>query len=195
MDVVFDLGNALARQPHALLSELDQEVLLAPPLRLPELPENGTSESVIAHGTKVMGLSVPVKTSVQKIRSSATCPLDELGSKGWWRVVEISCPFPTLRRWGKKMFVAVDDGFFEWMPEIETVDHISNADICWKVFTLEKQGLRYRLRVARSVMTTLEESRVGLVGGTPTPQPEFEQRVRENLESGKVVWRAEPAAG
>ncbi len=104
---------------------------------------------------------------------------------------QLEVKVPTLRRWGKKMFVAIDEPFFRWMPKMQQVNDISNADICWLVFRLRPHAHTYRLELSETLLTTLEESRVGLVGGEAPPQAAFEAGVLEKVSTAEsVVWRS-----
>lgn len=87
---------------------------------------------------------------------------------------------PTLRRWGKKMAVVVDAPFFHSMGQMERVKDVSNADIVWFLvdFVEDPSGGLYRLEVVEAFFTTLESATLGLTGGVPVSQGEFERRVR-----------------
>lgn len=100
---------------------------------------------------------------------------------------QLEIKVPTLRRWGKKMFVAIDDAFFSWLPEMESANDLSNADICWMGFGLERSSSPYRLILKKVVATTLEESRISLVAGSAPPIKEFESAIASKMAKG-VVW-------
>ncbi len=87
---------------------------------------------------------------------------------------------PTLRRWGKKMAVVVDAPFFHSMGKMERVKDVSNADIVWFLvdFVEDQQGGHFRLEVVEEIFTTLESATLGLTGGIPVSQAEFEQRIK-----------------
>ena len=91
---------------------------------------------------------------------------------------------PTLRRWGKKMAVVVDAPFFHSMGKMERVRDVSNADIVWFLvdFVEDQDGGRFRLEVVEEFFTTLESATLGLTGGIPVPQPEFERRIRAKAQ-------------
>lgn len=86
---------------------------------------------------------------------------------------------PTLRRWGKKMVVVVDQPFFGSMACMERVDHISNSDIVWLVVKFDDggPGSTAELKVVEMVLTTLEESIKGLTAGRPTSLQEFQDKI------------------
>ena len=86
---------------------------------------------------------------------------------------------PTLRRWGKKMVVVIDEPFFQAMETMKCVDHISNCDIVWIVvrFDEAQQVGEAQLVVATTAYTTLDDAVVGLTAGRPTTLPDFEARL------------------
>lgn len=94
---------------------------------------------------------------------------------------QLQIKVPTLRRWGKKMAVVVDEAFFESIGEMDHVEDISNADIAWFVVRFEHAtGAGAAQLVCSKVrLTTLERSVEGLTGGSPVPKTTFEDRVRK----------------
>lgn len=91
---------------------------------------------------------------------------------------------PTLRRWGKKMAVVVDAPFFHSMGKMERVKDVSNADIVWFLvdFVEETGGGQFKLDVVEEYFTTLESAALGLTGGIPVSQGEFEKRIKAKAE-------------
>lgn len=87
---------------------------------------------------------------------------------------------PTLRRWGKKMAVVVDAPFFHSMGHMERVKDVSNADIVWFLvdFVPAQDGGPYVLKVVEEFFTTLESATLGLTGGVPVSQGQFEARIK-----------------
>lgn len=96
---------------------------------------------------------------------------------------QLQIKVPTLRRWGKKMAIVVDEPFFCSMGEMNLVDDVSNADIVWVLVEFQRvPNSRHRqLRVVREVYTTLESSIDGLTGGVPVSLTEFEQRIGDKI--------------
>jgi hypothetical protein len=90
---------------------------------------------------------------------------------------------PTLRRWGKKMAVVVDAPFFYSMGKMERVGDLSNADIVWFIvdFSQDFPGGTFILNVVEEVLTTLESATLGLTGGVPVSQKEFETLIRSKI--------------
>lgn len=87
---------------------------------------------------------------------------------------------PTLRRWGKKMAIVVDWAFFHSMGEMEHTKHLSNADIAWFIadFVEDPASGRFQLKIVDEVYTTLESATLGLTGGIPVAQGDFEARIK-----------------
>ncbi|MGC9316911.1 MAG: NotI family restriction endonuclease [Armatimonadota bacterium] len=94
---------------------------------------------------------------------------------------QLQIKVPTLRRWGRKMAVVVDQPFFAAMGSMETVEHVSNGDIIWFVVGYEEANERMTLTKSSLAITTLETSVVGLTGGQPVSQAEFESQIRAKL--------------
>lgn len=94
---------------------------------------------------------------------------------------QLQIKVPTLRRWGKKMAVVVDEPFFSSMGEMETVDDISNGDIIWFVVGYEEDGGGITLVPRMLHVTTLETSVVGLTGGEPVSKSDFEAEILRKL--------------
>jgi len=88
---------------------------------------------------------------------------------------------PTLRRWGKKMAVVVDEDFFAALGRMEAVPDISNCDVAWFVVKFVDGAGGAILERKNVFLTTLESSQSGLVAGRPIRKEEFEQRIRARL--------------
>jgi hypothetical protein len=91
---------------------------------------------------------------------------------------QLQIKVPTLRRWGKKMAVVVDEDFFKAMGRMKTVDEMSNCDVAWFVV---KYDDKLRLGTEGVYLTTLEESVDSLVAGRAVSLAEFEQRILVKL--------------
>lgn len=103
---------------------------------------------------------------------------------------QLETKVPTLRTWGKKMFVAVDEAFFDWIPPMQEESHITNAEVCWLVFGLDRSAAPYKLRHVKTFLTTLSESRKGLVAGVSPNLPTFQNALKQKIGNPKsVVWR------
>ena len=74
---------------------------------------------------------------------------------------------PSLRRWGKKMAVVVDEDFFAALGAMDDVSDISNADIAWFVVRFDEAESGFILSWAFHRFTALERAVEGLTGGHP----------------------------
>jgi hypothetical protein len=99
---------------------------------------------------------------------------------------QLQTKIPSLRRWGKKMAVVVDEAFFYEMAEMEAVDHISNCDIVWVVVGYEREGDELHLRKKKVHFTTLENAVLGLTAGKPVARTQFEDRILRRLKAPYV---------
>jgi hypothetical protein len=109
---------------------------------------------------------------------------------------QLQIKVPTLRRWGKKMAVVIDEQFFRSLGEMQSVpdpNDISNADIAWFVVGYDEAHDPIRLMRAKCYLTTLERAVEGLTNGVPVSLPTFESRIRQKLEErGLITSRGEP---
>lgn len=94
---------------------------------------------------------------------------------------QLQIKVPTLRRWGKKMAVVVDEAFFAALGRMDTVSDVSNSDIAWFVVGFEEHSDKAKL-VTRAVrFTTLERAVEGLTAGLPMTLSQFEDGIRSKL--------------
>ena len=94
---------------------------------------------------------------------------------------QLQIKVPSLRRWGKKMAVVVDQSFFSALGQMDEASHISNCDIAWFVVRYDETGEEAVLTRSFVRLTTLERSVEGLTGGYPVSLPLFEGRIRAKL--------------
>lgn len=118
------------------------------------------------------GAPFPAKTRRPDYRSSGPKRL----------MPQLQIKVPTLRRWGKRMAVVIDEPFFRELGKMDDVPHPSNADIAWFVVRLREEGSRAVLEPAFVRFTTLERAVEGLTAGIAVSLPEFEQRIRQKLD-------------
>ncbi len=97
---------------------------------------------------------------------------------------QLQIKVPTLRRWGRKMAVVVDESFFGAMGRMEQVDHVSNGDILWFVVGYAETIGAMTLVPRNVYVTTLESSVVGLTAGEPVSKEDFETAIRERVNGG-----------
>lgn len=89
---------------------------------------------------------------------------------------QLETKVPTLRRWGKKMAIVVDAGFFESLGTMDNVS-ISNSDLAWFVVSFDDTGGDAVLKPDYVRFTTLEKAVEGLTAGFALTLPEFEERI------------------
>lgn len=106
---------------------------------------------------------------------------------------QLQTKIPSLRRWGKKMAVVVDEAFFAEMAPMKDVEHLSNSDIVWFVVEYEEKSERYELKPKFKKFTTLEDTVEGLTSGKPVSEEEFtnsikvKASIREESEHKKYI--------
>lgn len=96
---------------------------------------------------------------------------------------QLQIKVPTLRRWGKKMAVVVDEDFYRAMGRMQTVADLSNGDVAWFIVRYDESSGTPRLSRGEVHFTTLEGSVESLIAGKPVAQPVFEQRIIEKLQN------------
>ncbi|MDQ6708385.1 MAG: hypothetical protein M3Z85_20695 [Acidobacteriota bacterium] len=95
---------------------------------------------------------------------------------------QLQIKVPSLRRWGKKMAVVVDEDFFAALGAMDDVSDISNADIAWFVVRFDETESGFVLSRAFHRFTTLERAVEGLTGGHPVSLGRFEERLHRRLD-------------
>jgi len=88
---------------------------------------------------------------------------------------------PTIRTWGKKVAVVVDEPFFGSLVGVDRERHLSNAEIVWFVVGYEPTKTGWRLIPKDVVFTKLESSVKALTGGIPLPKEKFEDQLLNKL--------------
>ncbi len=87
---------------------------------------------------------------------------------------------PALRRWGKKLLIAVHHDFYDWLPPCPRVDP-SNAEMTWLVYQAKAEADAYHLTLRDTVPTTLEGAVLSLTAAVPPPREEFERQIEVAL--------------
>ncbi|MBZ5668339.1 MAG: hypothetical protein LAO04_01235 [Acidobacteriia bacterium] len=123
------------------------------------------------------GFPFPIKNRRPDYRSS--------GPKRLLPQLEIKVP--TLRTWGKKMAVVVDEDFFNQLGHMKPApaNDISNAEVVWFVVRYVEGVGGFTLGRLKTFLTTLKEAVDGLVAAIPVPQGRFEETIRAKLH--KVI--------
>ena len=94
---------------------------------------------------------------------------------------QLQTKVPSMRRWGTKMAVVVDEAFFYRMAKMNEVNDLSNCDIAWIVVRYVEDDNGVSLRKEGIHMTTLEDAVVGLTAGIPVSKDEFEDRLMRQI--------------
>lgn len=95
---------------------------------------------------------------------------------------QLQIKVPTLRRWGKKMAVAVDAAWFRAnVINVDTVSDLSNADIAWCLVDYDETTDPHTVKIERTAFHTLERAVEGLTGGFPVTLREFEAKMAEKI--------------
>ena len=105
---------------------------------------------------------------------------------------QLQIKVPTLRRWGKKMAVVVDEDFIGNMGRMRTVADASNADVAWFVVRFDESGSAPRLARGPVYFTELEAAVLGLIAGKPVTRQVFEERIivrlgQRNADPGQIA--------
>lgn len=99
---------------------------------------------------------------------------------------QLQIKVPTLRRWGKKLAVVVDEAWFnEFQAGIKDEPEKSNADVGWFIVRLQESEEGVLLRPHRVVYTTLEAAVIGLTAGVPVTKYEFENKLLDQIRTHK----------
>lgn len=95
---------------------------------------------------------------------------------------QLQIKVPTLRRWGRRMAVVVDEPFFTSLGRMDDVKEPSNADIAWFVVRLHRENGAASLEPAFHRFTTLERAVEGLTAGLPVSLEQFESSIQDKLD-------------
>jgi hypothetical protein len=125
-----------------------------------------------------------LKTDTSRIPFPSEVRRPDYRSSGPKRLMpQLQIKVPSLRRWGRKMAVVIDEEFFGALGKMDDVSDISNCDIAWFVVRFEEAADgSFALRPAFRRFTTLERAVEGLTGGTPVTLSRFETAI-----AGKVA--------
>jgi len=96
---------------------------------------------------------------------------------------QLQTKVPTIRTWGKKLAVVIDEAFFSSLVGLERERHLSNAEIAWFIVAYEPIPNGWKLVPREMVCTKLESSVKSLTGGVPLSKERFEQQLRFKLST------------
>lgn len=88
-----------------------------------------------------------------------------------------------LKSWQKKQAVAVHSGFFETLPDLDSVDE-ADADIAWLVYDLllEEDSSQYQLALIDTVYTQFQPALERITTPVPGPIESFMDTLQEKLD-------------
>jgi hypothetical protein len=92
---------------------------------------------------------------------------------------------PTIRTWGKKIAVVIDEAFFHSLVGLDRERHLSNSEIAWFVVGYQPCEVGWKLVRKEVVFTKLDASVKALTGGTPLPKEAFESQLLSKLRSAR----------
>jgi hypothetical protein len=99
---------------------------------------------------------------------------------------QLQTKVPTIRTWGKKMAVVIDEAFFESLIGLDAEKHLSNAEIAWFVVKYDLTDDGWQLKPRKVVYTRLDSSVKALTGGLPLSKEQFEQQLRSKLATAHL---------
>ncbi|MBA3351723.1 MAG: hypothetical protein H0U23_04730 [Blastocatellia bacterium] len=96
---------------------------------------------------------------------------------------QLQTKVPTIRTWGKKMAVVIDEAFFSSLVGLEREQHLSNAEIVWFVVAYDRQQTSWKLVPRTVVYSKLDASVKALTGGVPLSKERFERQLLDKLSA------------
>lgn len=94
---------------------------------------------------------------------------------------QLQTKVPTIRTWGKKLAVVIDEAFFGSLVGLDRERHLSNAEIAWFVVGYDPKPSGWTLVPREVVFTKLDASVKSLTGGVPLSRERFEEQLRVKL--------------
>ncbi len=101
---------------------------------------------------------------------------------------QLQTKVPTIRTWGKKMAVVIDEAFFGSLVGLEREKHLSNSEIAWFVVGYDPKPGGWTLVPREVVFTKLDASVKSLTGGVPLSKERFEEQLREKLVTSAPTY-------
>ncbi len=98
---------------------------------------------------------------------------------------QLQTKVPTIRTWGKKMAVVIDEAFFGSLVSLDRERHLSNAEIAWFIVGYDPKPGGWTLVPREAVFTKLDASVKSLTGGVPLSRERFEDQLRFKLARSK----------
>jgi hypothetical protein len=89
---------------------------------------------------------------------------------------------PTIRTWGKKIAVVIDEAFYSSLVGLDRERHLSNAEIAWFVVKYDETSNGWKLTPKEVIFTKLDSSVKALTGGVPLSKEAFEKQLVAKLK-------------
>ena len=96
---------------------------------------------------------------------------------------QLQTKVPTIRTWGKKVAVVIDEAFFGSLVALDRERHLSNAEIAWFVVGYDTSPVGWKLVPREVIFTKLDASVKSLTGGVPLPREQFEAQLHLKMRS------------
>ncbi len=153
----------------------------------------GTKEPIVLGQVGFLDRLRPVEESseeedsrdfIGRIDNVLVHPTPDWRSSGPKRLLpQLQTKVPTIRTWGKKMAVVIDEAFFGSLVGLEPERHLSNAEIVWFIVKYELKSNRWKLKPKEVVFSQLDTSVKALTGGVPLSKEKFEAQLEEKLHA------------
>jgi len=134
------------------------------------------------------GMSMANEFKMLSQETSSELPFPAKHRRPDWRssgpkrlLPQLQTKVPTIRTWGKKLAVVIDEGFFGSLVSLDRERHLSNAEIAWFVVGFESKTGGWTLVPREVVFTKLDASVKSLTGGVPLSKEKFEDQLRLKL--------------
>lgn len=134
------------------------------------------------------GKAMKREFSLLSQQEHATLPFPAAHRRPDWRssgpkrlLPQLQTKIPTIRTWGKKMAVVIDEAFFSSLVGLEQEKHLSNSEIAWFVVGYDPAPHGWKLVRRDVVFTKLDSSVKALTGGVPLSKERFESELRLKL--------------
>lgn len=98
---------------------------------------------------------------------------------------QLETKVPTIRTWGKKVAVVVDEAFADSLVGLKSSRerYLSNAEIVWFIVGYDRNDKAWTLKPRDVVFSKLTASVTALTGGVPLPKEKFEAQLRAKITS------------
>ncbi len=162
----------------------------------------GRIDNVLVHPTQIpidwcgvelqavyfSGKAMKKEFSLLAEREHAVLPFPAAYRRPDWRssgpkrlLPQLQTKIPTIRTWGKKMAVVIDESFFASLIGLERERHLSNSEIAWFVVGYDSTPKGWKLVRREVAFTKLDASVKALTGGVPLSRERFEAELRLKL--------------